>query len=62
MDDLRSPAAWQAAIAELIATFGFVFLGAGAVAVAVQIMGNGELNSSGFILVAIAHGLASYLL
>ncbi len=58
VDDLRSPAAWQAAIAELIATFGFVFLGTGAVAVAVQIMGNGELNSSGFILVAIAHGLA----
>ena len=33
IDDLSSPAAWRATIAELIATLLFVFLGAGTVVV-----------------------------
>ena len=66
MEDIRSRGAWQAALAELIATFSFVFLGAGAVVVAVNILGEadpaGLPTGSGLLLIALAHGLAIALL
>lgn len=48
VDDIRDSGAWQAAIAEFVATFGFVFLGLGAVAFA----------AGNILIVALAHGLA----
>ena len=65
MEDIRSRGAWQAAVAELIATFSFVFLGAGAVVVAVNILGEAGPTGptgSGLLLIALAHGLAIALL
>ena len=62
VEDLQRPEAWQAAIAELIATFAFVFLGAGSVVAAVQFLGAGDLTAAGLVMIALAHGLAIALL
>lgn len=53
--DLRSKAAWQATLAELIAVALFVFLGAGAV---IGIGMVGADGGTGLIIGALAHGLA----
>ena len=62
VEDIQRPEAWQAAIAELIATFAFVFLGAGSVVAAVQFLGTGDLTAAGLVMIALAHGLAIALL
>ena len=66
MEEIRSRGAWQAAAAELIATFSFVFLGAGAVVATVNILGEtdpaGLPTGSGLLLIALAHGLGIALL
>src|SRR3972149_2300704 len=57
-DDL-GPSAWRAAIAELIATLLFVFIGAGAVVVITGVLGlsPGE-DAAALVAIALAHGLA----
>jgi MIP family channel proteins len=55
-EDLRSPAAWRATLAEFIATLLFVFIGAGAV-VSTGII-DGEMTSGRLLAIAIAHGMA----
>ena len=60
-DDLNSRAAWQAALAELIATWLFVFLGAGAV-VATAMIGGDAMTPERLIAIAMAHGLAIAIL
>jgi len=62
VEDFKNAGAWQASIAELIATFAFVFLGAGSVVTAVQYLGAGELTATGLLLIALAHGLSIALL
>ena len=56
-DDLKDRAAWQAALAELIATLLFVFLGAGA-AVSTAMVGGEAMTPERLIAIALAHGLA----
>jgi len=53
--------AWRATLAELIATFLFVFLGAGSVIVSGGLP-NGELDAARLLLIAIAHGSGIALL
>ena len=56
LDDLKDKSAWQAAVAELIATLLFVFLGAGAV-VSSAIVGGADMTPERLIAIALAHGL-----
>jgi aquaporin TIP len=56
-----SPAVWQAALAELVATLLFVFLGAGTVVVTGGLLNEG-LNSARLVAIALAHGLSIALL
>ncbi len=44
-------------VAELIATFTFVFLGTISVKVAVTILGGGSLSPAGLLIIALGHGL-----
>ena len=63
LEDLGSGAAWQATIAEFIATFLFIFIGAGAV-VSLGIFSfeeGGDLGGS-LVAIALAHGLAIAIL
>ena len=62
VEDLQDTRAWQGAIAEFIATFAFVFLGAGSVVTAVEVLGGGSLTAAGLLVIALAHGLAIALL
>lgn len=62
MDEITSPAALRAALAEFIATLLFVFLGAGSVVVVTSILGNGGLTVPQLTAIALAHGLAIALL
>ena len=65
VEEIRSRGAWQAAVAELIATFAFVFLGAGAVVAAMKLLGEAGPSGptgSGLLVIALAHGLAIALL
>ena len=65
VEEIRSRGAWQAAVAELIATFAFVFLGAGAVVAAMNLLGEAGPSGptgSGLLVIALAHGLAIALL
>ena len=55
-EDMRSPAAWRATLAEFIATLLFVFIGAGAV-VSTGII-DGEMTSGRLLAIAMAHGMA----
>ena len=48
----------KAWIAEMIATFTFVLIGTLSVIVAIPILGNNILSTSGLIVIALAHGLA----
>ena len=59
--DLSSPAAWRASLAEFIATLLFIFLGAGAVVVTGGLIKE-ELTSARLVAIALAHGLAIALL
>ena len=52
---------WRAGLAEMIATFFFVFLGPGVVVVTGALSG-GQLDSSRLIAIALGHGLAIALL
>lgn len=61
-NEIKTAEAWQAAIAEFIATFSFVFLASGAVVVAINMVGQGDLTVSTLILIALAHGLAITIL
>ena len=54
-----NPRAW---IAELIATFSFVFLGTVSVTIAVPILGGGYLTTAGLLIIALAHGLGIALM
>ena len=56
LDDLKDKSAWQAAVAELIATLLFVFLGAGAV-VSSAMIGGADMTPERLIAIALAHGL-----
>ncbi len=60
-DDVKSADAWRAALAELIAVFAFVFLGAGAVVVT-GFMTDGEMTPARLTALALANGLAIALL
>lgn len=62
VEDIKDVGAWKAAIAEFIATFSFVFLGAGAVVGVVNILGETGPTGSALLLIAVAHGLAITLL
>ena len=55
-EDLRSPAAWRATLAEFIATLLFVFIGVGTV-VSTGII-NDDMTSGRLLVIAMAHGLA----
>ena len=55
--ELISLSAWRAGLAEFIAVFLFVFLGAGAVVVSGSITG-GAMDVSRVILISVTHGLA----
>ena len=56
--DIGSGEAWRGAVAEFIATFLFVFIGAGSV-VSVGIFSGGEhLTAGALVAIAIGHGLA----
>ncbi len=59
-EDLRSPAAWRATLAEFIATLLFVFIGAGVVVSTGTL--TGEMTSRQLLVIAIAHGLAIAIL
>jgi aquaporin TIP len=58
---IASPAAWQAAVAECVATLLFVFLGAGTVVVTGELLKEG-LTSARLVAIALAHGLSIALL
>lgn len=59
LGDLRDRGAWQAALAEFIALFLFVFLGAGAVVGSGMVVGGGgDLTAARLTAIALAHGLA----
>ncbi|MGH6784243.1 MAG: aquaporin, partial [Sphingomicrobium sp.] len=49
---------WRAVIAEFIATLLFVFIGAGAVATVIGVLGADSLDAEGLTAIALAHGLA----
>ena len=57
LSDLKDRGAWQAALAQFIALFLFVFLGAGAV-VGTGIAGGAALTAERLTAIALAHGLA----
>lgn len=57
LSDLKDRGAWQAVLAELIAMFLFVFLGAGAV-VATGMVGGNAMTAERLTAIALAHGLA----
>ena len=59
--ELRSVETWRATFAELIATFLFVFLGAGSVVVSGGLP-NGDLDAARLVLIAMAHGFGIALL
>ena len=59
--EIKKPAAWRSAAAELLATGLFVFLGTGAV-VASGVVTGGEMNAARLAVIALAHGLAIMLL
>ena len=61
IDEFRSLETWRAAFAEFIATFLFIFLGAGSVVVTGALT-NGELTAERLVAIALAHGLAITLL
>ncbi|MBI2296489.1 MAG: MIP family channel protein [Betaproteobacteria bacterium] len=61
IQELSSSAAWRATLAEFIATGLFVFLGAGTVVVTGGMLQEG-LTSARLLAIAIAHGLAIFLL
>ena len=52
---------WRAAFAEFIATFLFIFLGAGSIVITGTLT-NGELTTERLVAIAMAHGLAIVLL
>lgn len=56
--DLRSKSAWQAALAEFIALFLFLFLGAGAVVGTGIMQGGDGMTAARLTAIALAHGLA----
>ncbi|MBI4185163.1 MAG: MIP family channel protein [Proteobacteria bacterium] len=60
-EDLSSPAAWRASVAEFIATLLFIFIGAGTVVVTGGLLGE-PLTSARLVAIALAHGLAIALL
>ncbi len=55
--DLGSTEARRAALAELIATFAFVFVGAGTVVVSGKFLGSEDLTPARLVAIALAHGL-----
>ena len=57
-EDLKSTEARRAALAELVATFSFVFLGVGAVVASGRILGVDGLTPARLMVIALAHGLA----
>ncbi len=59
--EFRLMDAWRATLAELIATFLFVFLGAGSVIVSGGLP-NGDLDAARLVLIAMAHGFGIALL
>ena len=59
--EFKSIETWRAALAELIATFLFVFLGAGSVIVSGGLPG-GDLDAARLLLIAMAHGFGIALL
>ena len=61
MSEFRSVETWRATFAEFIATFLFVFLGAGSVIVSGGLP-NGELDAARLVLIAMAHGFGIALL
>ncbi len=61
-EDLRSTEARRAALAELVATFAFVFLGAGAVIASGKVLGVDDLTPARLTLIALAHGVAIAIL
>ena len=61
IDELTSPDAWRATLADFIATLLFVFLGAGSVVVTGALTG-GELTMERLLAIALAHGFAIVLL
>ncbi len=60
-EGVSSPTVWQAALAELVATLLFVFLGAGTVVVTGGLLKEG-LTSARLVAIALAHGLSIALL
>jgi MIP family channel proteins len=59
LDDLKTWDAWRASIAELIATFCFVFIGVGAVVSSGIFLGSdGVVTTGQMIVIAVAHGFA----
>ena len=61
MTEFKSIETWRATLAELIATFLFVFLGAGSVIVSGGLP-NGDLDAARLLLIAMAHGFGIALL
>ena len=59
--EFRSVETWRATFAEFIATFLFVFLGAGSVVVSGGLP-NGDLDPARLVLIAMAHGFGIALL
>lgn len=60
-NDFSSEAAWRGTLAEFFATLLFVFLGAGTVVVTGQLLGE-QMTSARLLAIAVAHGLAIFLL
>ena len=58
-EDLSNPSAWRATAAEFIATFCFVFIGAGSVVSVGIFLGTEEtVTASTLMVIGLAHGLA----
>lgn len=59
LEELKNPDAWRATVAEFIATFCFVFLGAGsAVSVGMFLGDTGALTAGAMVVIALTHGFA----
>ncbi len=61
MEEVTSPEALKSALAELIATFLFVFVGVGAVGTALATVGTGSLDTGALLIIAFGHGLGIML-
>lgn len=62
LEDLSSREAWRASAAELIATFLFIFLGAGSVVSVGIFTRGGDATAGNLVVIALTHGLAIAIL